>query len=114
SDDYQKSHRQRHRSHKLGGGSSHKTINRSFSYDTQFKSSFAPPRHSTKVDLSKLEMKALWRYWRHFNLMDVISNPTKEELFDVVQRHFMSQQLDELQVIAGFVQAAKRLRNVYN
>ncbi|KAI3902120.1 hypothetical protein MKW92_007015 [Papaver armeniacum] len=113
SDDNHKTHRQRHRSHKLGG-SSHKTSNRSLSYDTQFKSTFAPARHSTKVDLSKLEMKALWRYWRHFNLMDVISNPTKEELFDVVQRHFMSQQLDELQVIAGFVQAAKRLRNAYN
>jgi hypothetical protein len=24
-----------------------------------------------KVDLSKLEMAALWRYWRHFNLVSV-------------------------------------------
>jgi hypothetical protein len=73
-----------------------------------------------KVDLSKLEMSALWRYWRHFNLVitqiilpiclimfavwwkwklilkigmqvDAVPNPSKEQLVDVVQRHFMSQ-----------------------
>nr|GMD79650.1 Histone deacetylase complex subunit SAP30/SAP30-like [Ipomoea batatas] len=65
-----------------------------------------------KVDLSKLEMTALWRYLQHFNLVDAIPNPSKEQLIDVVQRHFMSQQLDELQVIVGFVQAAKRLKTV--
>ncbi|KAK6115842.1 hypothetical protein DH2020_008111 [Rehmannia glutinosa] len=66
----------------------------------------------TKVDLSKLEMAALWRYLLHFNLVDAIPNPSKEQLIDVVQRHFVSQQLDELQVITGFVQAAKRLKTV--
>ncbi|XP_059290685.1 uncharacterized protein LOC132044215 isoform X2 [Lycium ferocissimum] len=64
------------------------------------------------VDLSKLEMAALWRYWQHFNLMDAIPNPSKEQLIDVVKRHFTSQQLDELQVIVGFVQAAKRLKTL--
>ncbi|KAF6166590.1 hypothetical protein GIB67_005452, partial [Kingdonia uniflora] len=46
---------------------------------------------TTKVDFSKLEMAALWRYWRHFNLADAIPNPSKSQLIDVVQRHFMSQ-----------------------
>ncbi|GMI78525.1 SAP30 FUNCTION-RELATED 2 [Hibiscus trionum] len=103
SDDTQKSHRSRHRTHK-STGSSHKTMNRSLSCVSQSKGS--------TVDLSKLEIAALWRYWRHFNLVDAIPNPSKEQLVDVVQRHFVSQQMDELQVIAGFVQAAKRLKSV--
>ncbi|GMJ15385.1 SAP30 FUNCTION-RELATED 2 [Hibiscus trionum] len=109
SDDTQKSHRSRHRSHK-STGSSHKTMSRSLSCDSQSKSSVSTPIGSTKVDLSKLEMAALLRYWRHFNLVDAIPNPSKEQLVDIVQRHFMSQQMDELQVIAGFVQAAKRMK----
>ncbi|GAB4852048.1 hypothetical protein Ancab_016241 [Ancistrocladus abbreviatus] len=111
SDDTQKCHRSRHRTHK-SSGSSHKTISRSFSCDSQSKGSVSTPYGSTKVDLSKLEMAALWRYWRHFNLVKAIPNPSREQLIDVVQRHFMSQQLDELQVIVGFVQAAKRLKTV--
>ncbi|XP_028120107.1 uncharacterized protein LOC114317553 isoform X1 [Camellia sinensis] len=111
SDDTQKSHRSRHRIHK-SSGSSHRAMSRSLSCDSQSKGSVCTPRGSTKVDLSKLEMTALWRYWRHFNLVDAIPNPSKEQLIDVVQRHFMSQQLDELQVIVGFVQSAKRLKTV--
>ncbi|GMY28473.1 Histone deacetylase complex subunit like [Fagus crenata] len=120
SDDTQKSHRSRHRMHK-SSGSSHRTMSRSLSCDSQSKGSVSTPRGSTvptescslqKVDLSKLEMAALWRYWRHFNLVDAFPNPSKEQLVDVVQRHFMSQQMDELQVIMGFVQAAKRLKTV--
>ncbi|WCJ35291.1 hypothetical protein M5689_016555 [Euphorbia peplus] len=112
SDDTQKSHRSRHKTHK-STGSSHKTMSRSLSCDSQSKSSISTPRGATaKVDLSKLEMAALWRYWRHFNLVDAMPNPSKEQLVDVVQRHFMSQQMDELQVIVGFVQAAKRLKSV--
>ncbi|XP_057505390.1 uncharacterized protein LOC130788650 [Actinidia eriantha] len=110
SDDTQKSHRSRHRIHK-SSGSSHKTMSRSLSWDSQSKGSNSNPRGSA-IDLSKLEMGALWRYWRHFNLVDAIPNPSKEQLVDVVQRHFMSQQLDELQVIVGFAQAAKRLKTV--
>lgn len=33
-----------------------------------------------KVDLSKLEMAALWRYWRHFNLVGLIL-PTFRPVF---------------------------------
>lgn len=110
SDDTQKSHRSKLRTHK-STGSSHKTTSRSLSCDSQSKGSISTPG-SMKVDLSKLEMGALWRYWRHFNLVDAIPNPSREQLIDVVQRHFMSQQMDELQVIVGFVQAAKRLKTV--
>ncbi|KAF5942884.1 hypothetical protein HYC85_020526 [Camellia sinensis] len=109
SDDTQKSHRSRHRIHK-SSGSSHRAMSRSLSCDSQSKGICM--YSSRKVDLSKLEMTALWRYWRHFNLVDAIPNPSKEQLIDVVQRHFMSQQLDELQVIVGFVQSAKRLKTV--
>ncbi|KAL8514580.1 hypothetical protein ACS0TY_013608 [Phlomoides rotata] len=108
SDDTQKSHRSRHPMHR----SFHKTLSRSFSSDSHSKDSASTTRGSTKVDLSKLEMGALRRYLRHFNLVDAINNPSKEQLIDVVQRHFMSQQLDELQVITGFVKAAKRLKTV--
>lgn len=109
SDDTQKSHRLKIRTHK-SSGSSYKTMSRSISYDSQSKSSVSTPRGSTKIDLSKLEMAALWRYWRHFNLVDSNPNPSREELIDVVQKHFMSQQMDEMQVIVGFVKAAKRLK----
>ncbi|KAK8551888.1 hypothetical protein V6N13_120318 [Hibiscus sabdariffa] len=101
SDDAQKSHRSRHRTYKLSG-----------SCESQPKGPVSAPRGSMRVDLSKLEMAALWRYWRHFNLVDAIPNPSKAQLVDVVQRHFMSQKIDELQVIVGFVHAAKRLKTV--
>ncbi|KAI4366391.1 hypothetical protein MLD38_022274 [Melastoma candidum] len=106
SDEVHKSPRQRNQMHK-----SHRTISsRSLSCDSHSKESAAFPYGSMKVDLSKLETAALWRYWRHFNLMEVIPNPSKEELVDVVQRHFVSQQIDEAQVIVGFVKAAGRMK----
>ncbi|KAI9118156.1 hypothetical protein K1719_010488 [Acacia pycnantha] len=111
SDDTQKSHKSRHRTQR-SLGSSHKIFSRSLSGDSQSKGSISTPQRSTKVDLSKLEIAALWRYWRHFNLVDSVPNPSKEQLVDVVQRHFMSQQMDELQVIMGFAQAAKRLKTM--
>ncbi|KAG6421870.1 hypothetical protein SASPL_118429 [Salvia splendens] len=86
-------------------------LRRSFSSESQLKDSVSTAKGSS-VDLSKLEMAALWRYALHFNLVDTNPNPSKDQLIDVVQRHFVSQQLDELQVIAGFVQAAKRLKKV--
>ncbi|KAG1366943.1 Histone deacetylase complex subunit SAP30/SAP30-like [Cocos nucifera] len=107
----QKPHRSRSRQHR---GSSNKSSSRTHSCDSQSKGSVSSSRGITKVDLSKLETTALWRYWRHFNLVDASPNPSKEQLIDAVQRHFMSQQLDELQVIVGFVQAAKRLKTVCN
>ncbi|KAK1315747.1 hypothetical protein QJS10_CPA05g01159 [Acorus calamus] len=104
----QKSQRPRHRSHRTNG-SSNKSLSRSYSCDSHSKGSISPGRGGVmKVDLSKLETTALWRYWRHFNLVDAGPNPSKEQLIDVVQRHFMSQ------VIIGFVQAAKRLKTVCN
>ncbi|XP_051149724.1 uncharacterized protein LOC127264307 [Andrographis paniculata] len=107
-DDVQKSHRSRQRSY----GSSSKTLSHSLSRDSQSKDSVSTPKESVKVDLSKLEMAALWRYLLHFNLVDAVPNHSKEQLIEIVQRHFVSQQMDELQVITGFVQAAKRLKTV--
>ncbi|XP_010459599.1 PREDICTED: uncharacterized protein LOC104740630 isoform X4 [Camelina sativa] len=107
SEDTLKPHKSKQRGQR--SRSSHKTLSRSLSSDSQSKSSgFTPPENM--VDLSKLEMPALLKYWQHFNLVDAIPNPSKEQLIDIVQRHFMSQQMDELQVIMGFVQAAKRMK----
>ncbi|KAF8097628.1 hypothetical protein N665_0285s0057 [Sinapis alba] len=89
---------------------SHKAMCRALSCDSHSKSSSVTPRVNMKVDLSKLDMSALQRYIRHFNLVDVLPNPSKEQLLDIVQRHFMSQEMDELQVIMGFVQAAKGMK----
>ncbi|BAF26340.1 Os10g0358600, partial [Oryza sativa Japonica Group] len=109
SDDAQSPKPQRSRSRQHRGFQT-KSFSRSMSCDSHSKASFSSSsRAHTKVDLSKLEMTALWRYWRHFNL-DASPNPSREQLVDAVQRHFVSQQLDELQVIVGFVQAAKRLK----
>ncbi|AQK64515.1 hypothetical protein ZEAMMB73_Zm00001d013832 [Zea mays] len=46
------------------------------------------------------------------NKQDACPNPYREQLLDAVQRHFTAQpkQLDELQVIVGFMQAAKRMK----
>ncbi|KAJ8432447.1 hypothetical protein Cgig2_027744 [Carnegiea gigantea] len=38
-------------------------------------------------------------------------NSSREHMANIVQRHFAAQQVDEVQVIAEFVRAAKRLRN---
>uniref|UniRef100_A0A0A9E2J6 Histone deacetylase complex subunit SAP30 Sin3 binding domain-containing protein n=1 Tax=Arundo donax TaxID=35708 RepID=A0A0A9E2J6_ARUDO len=68
-----------------------------------------------RVNLTKLGTPTLWRYWKHFNLVSMNPNPSKEELFHGVQQHFQSQQqLDELQVILGFIHTAKRLKSLYN
>ncbi|GAB2291321.1 hypothetical protein Dimus_025579 [Dionaea muscipula] len=110
------SHRPRHGTPKPPGpGSSHKVVTscrRSYDshYSNQPAAANSAPSGSGKVDLSKLEVDALWRYSRHFNLVETLPNPSREQLIDVVQRHFMSQQMDEQQVIAGFIQSAKRLK----
>eukprot|EP00262_Sarcandra_glabra_P003341 TRINITY_DN14004_c0_g1_i1.p1 TRINITY_DN14004_c0_g1~~TRINITY_DN14004_c0_g1_i1.p1 ORF type:complete len:224 (+),score=45.20 TRINITY_DN14004_c0_g1_i1:603-1274(+) len=87
-----------------------KSISRSNYREVQSHAYKPPP----KVNLAKLEMAALWRYWRHFDLVSINPNPSKEELVQAVQRHFLSQQLDEIQVVVGFIHAAKRLKTVYN
>ncbi|KAG6468628.1 hypothetical protein ZIOFF_073317 [Zingiber officinale] len=118
----------RNKNHK---GFSNKLLSQSHFSDSHSKGSVLSTSCTTKVDLSKLETTALWRYSKHFNLVSYqsssrcscsqpdslfvvggIPNPSKEQLIEIVQRHFMSQQLDELQVIVGFVQAAKRLKSV--
>ncbi|XP_074572568.1 uncharacterized protein LOC141829048 isoform X1 [Curcuma longa] len=67
----------------------------------------------TRVNLSRLGTTTLWRYWRHFDLVSVNPNPTKEQMVHGVQCHFLSQkQLDEMQVIEGFIHAAKRLKTL--
>ncbi|XP_077243049.1 uncharacterized protein LOC143883592 isoform X2 [Tasmannia lanceolata] len=49
------------------------------------------PRRALTVDLKKLETAALWRYWRHFKLDDMSFHPSKEQLVEAVERHFLSQ-----------------------
>ncbi|XP_038979523.1 uncharacterized protein LOC103715468 [Phoenix dactylifera] len=68
----------------------------------------------TRVNLSKLGTATLWRYWRHFNLVSLNPNPSKEQLVNGVRHHFLSQQLDEMQVIVGFIHTAKRLKTIYS
>lgn len=63
-----------------------------------------------RVNLAKLETATLWRYWKHFNLVNINPNPSEEQLLHLVQHHFVSQQLDELQVIVGFIHTTKRLK----
>ncbi|CAL9038179.1 unnamed protein product [Musa banksii] len=67
-----------------------------------------------RLNLAKLGTPALWRYWRHFNLVNINPNPTKEQLIHGVQNHLLSQQLDEMQVIVGFIHTAKRLKTLYS
>ncbi|CAN8304736.1 unnamed protein product [Cochlearia groenlandica] len=109
SEDTLKPHKSKPRGHR-SSRPSHKTTSRSLSSDSQSKSSGFTSRENMKVDLSKLDMPTLLKYWRHFNLVDAIPNPSREQLIDIVQRHFISQKMDELQVIVGFVQAAKKMK----
>ncbi|THU69249.1 hypothetical protein C4D60_Mb08t12420 [Musa balbisiana] len=67
-----------------------------------------------RLNLAKLGTPALWRYWKHFNLVNINPNPTKEQLIHGVQNHLLSQQLDEMQVIVGFIHTAKRLKTLYS
>ncbi|KAH0463563.1 hypothetical protein IEQ34_008145 [Dendrobium chrysotoxum] len=66
-----------------------------------------------RVNLAKLGTATLWRYWKHFNLVSINPNPSKQQLISGVQHHFLSQQVDEMQVIVGFIHTAKRLKTPY-
>ncbi|URE39685.1 hypothetical protein MUK42_18099 [Musa troglodytarum] len=46
--------------------------------------------------------------------VNINPNPTKEQLIHGVQNHLLSQQLDEMQVIVGFIHTAKRLKTLYS
>lgn len=109
-DDFSKSFKPRVRPQKTSGAP--KASSKSQVPDTSSTGSKTGPKF-TKVNLNKLETTALLRYWKRFNLVIAGPNPSKEQLVDAVERHFNSQQLDEFQVIASFVQAAKRLKTVY-
>ncbi|XP_043718397.1 uncharacterized protein LOC122666279 isoform X2 [Telopea speciosissima] len=68
-------------------------------------------KHHLRVNLAKLGTNSLWRYWKRFNLArNNHPNPSREQLVDAVRRHFSSQQLDEIEVIVGFIHAAKKLK----
>ncbi|XP_042470576.1 uncharacterized protein LOC122052902 isoform X1 [Zingiber officinale] len=69
-------------------------------------------KHQMRLNLAKLGTPTLWRYWRHFNLVNVNPKPTKEQLILGVQNHLLSQELDEMQVIMGFIHSAKRLKTL--
>ncbi|KAJ6850553.1 uncharacterized protein M6B38_263440 [Iris pallida] len=71
-------------------------------------------KSQSRVNLAKLETATLWRYWKHFNLVNINPNPSKEQLVHDVQHHFLSQQLDEMQVIVGFIHTAKKLKTLYS
>lgn len=61
SDDTQKSHRSRHRVHK-STGSSHKTMSRSLSCDSQSKSSIYTPRGTMVYDFFYLHVHVLFLF----------------------------------------------------
>lgn len=64
-----------------------------------------------RLNFAKLGSDSLWRYLSRFHLGSVNAASSKEQMVNIVQRHFASQQVDEVQVIAEFVRAAKRLRS---
>ncbi|KAJ0665944.1 putative histone deacetylase complex subunit SAP30/SAP30, SAP30 domain superfamily [Helianthus annuus] len=60
-----------------------------------------------KVNFSKLGTNTLWRYYSTFNLGNIHSNPTKEQLVNAVRKHFASQKVSEMEAIMEFINAAK-------
>ncbi|KAL6502342.1 hypothetical protein OROHE_024620 [Orobanche hederae] len=83
-----------------------KSMNRSSCREVQSKCYAAQLR----VNLAKLGTGSLWRYWRRYHLAGISPNPTKEQLVNAVQQHFSSQKVDDVEVIAGFIRAAKKLQ----
>ena len=67
-----------------------------------------PPFPLQRVNFYKLDIAALRRYRRHYRLNDVGPNSSREELILSVRKHFMSTQVDEVAVIAAFMQSVKR------
>ncbi|KAL6501709.1 hypothetical protein OROGR_026842 [Orobanche gracilis] len=99
-----------------------KSMNRSSCREVQFKcyaaqlyrctllEKFTIRNSCTSVNLAKLGTGSLWRYWRRYHLAGISPNPTKEQLVNAVQQHFSSQKVDDVEVIAGFIRAAKKLQ----
>ncbi|XP_030454276.1 uncharacterized protein LOC115675660 isoform X2 [Syzygium oleosum] len=61
-----------------------------------------------RVNLSKLGTNSLWRYCKHYKLVNTGSNPGREQMLKAVGRHFSSQQVNETEVIMDFIRLAKR------
>ncbi|GKC54332.1 histone deacetylase complex subunit SAP30/SAP30-like protein [Tanacetum coccineum] len=64
-----------------------------------------------KVNFSKLGTNTLWRYYSTFNLGNIHSTPTKEQLVNAVHKHFASQKVSEMEAIMEFINAAKRRKS---
>ncbi|KAK9716614.1 hypothetical protein RND81_06G245400 [Saponaria officinalis] len=62
-----------------------------------------------KLNFAKLGSESLWRYSSRFDLGSVNSS-SREQMVNIVQRHFASQQVDEVQVIGEFIRTAKKIR----
>lgn len=63
-------------------------------------------RSQPKVNLARLGTDSLRRYCRHFNLANISSDSSREQMLNAVQRHFTSQtKLSEVHVISEFVNA---------
>ncbi|KAH9317383.1 hypothetical protein KI387_019152, partial [Taxus chinensis] len=86
SDDFQKIQKPKSRPRVLGGSNG-----MDCGSQVQSTTSNIHSQGMLKVDLSKLETSALWRYWKHFNLVDVGPNSSKDQLVGAVERHFISQ-----------------------
>ncbi|CAO2815861.1 unnamed protein product [Amaranthus hypochondriacus] len=63
-----------------------------------------------RLDFAKLGSDSLWRYLSRFHLGSMNCS-SREQMVNTVQRHFASQEVDEVQVIAEFIRAAKKLRS---
>eukprot|EP00741_Cyanophora_paradoxa_P002477 tig00000076_g2401.t1 len=64
---------------------------------------------STFVNFSKLDIKTLQRYRKHFRLqLDGKTHPNKSDLVAAITKHFASHTVDEAETLATFIAAAKR------
>ncbi|ESR52753.1 hypothetical protein WN944_012983 [Citrus x changshan-huyou] len=66
-------------------------------------------RSQPKVNLARLGTDSLRRYCRHYNLANISSDSSREQMLNAVQRHFTSQpKLSEVHVISEFVNAVMK------
>ncbi|KAJ0105795.1 hypothetical protein Patl1_17688 [Pistacia atlantica] len=66
------------------------------------------PKKVKGVNLARLGTNSLRRYCRHYRLVNINSDSSREQLLDAAQRHFASQPpLSEVHVISEFIDAVK-------
>lgn len=63
-----------------------------------------------RINLGKLDMASLRRYRARYQLPEPGPDSTKDQLVLAVAEHFMSQRVNEHDVLASFLMAAKRRR----